>query len=327
MLESFWCKNFRCFLDRHFVFDKNFTIINGKNGSGKTSILEGIYLSVRGKSFLTGKNSNLVKRGMEYFSLKTIFEGNEIKAFYSVKEGKRVLSLNGKMVSSGEISHTFPLFVFNGRLINAIRKDLVSLYKFFNIILSLYDRTYMKEYMEYKRALNEKRALLTSKTESDTIFSWNRIISFKSDEIRKKRILFVKKINSYLEGDISILYKIKDKKEEERLLFKREIEQGRILTGCHRDRFFIFKDNEDLRFFYSSGQQKNIFFKVIRAVGNVFFEKTGKNPVLLLDDFDSELDVDNLEECLKSVLNRFQIVLTTTDVRKFKTFNHSLIEL
>ena len=82
-----------------------------------------------------------------------------------------------------------------------------------------------------------------------------------------------------------------------------------------------------MRLFFSSGQQKVVFFDILKAIGNVFSEKTGKKPVLLLDDFDSEFDRDNLNNSLKKVVSNFQIVLTTTDRSRFSDFDFNLLSL
>ncbi len=327
MIESFSCLNLRCFEKKEFLFEKQFTLIEGKNGAGKTTVLEGIFLSVRGKSFLTGKLSNLVKNGEDFFKVRTGINGNYIDVFYSKRERKKEFLLNGKRERILRVSLMFPLFIFNGRLLNFIRSDTITLYKFFNIILSLYDKAYLKAYNEYSRALKEKRSLLTLQAKNDSIEPWNIILMERSNIIREKRKGFVKKINSVLKENNFILYRENSLKEEDKSVFERELKEKRVLAGCHRDRFFILKNNKDMRFFYSSGQQKNIFFDVLTAVGKVFGEKTGQKPVLLLDDFDSEFDLSNLKYCLNNVLESFQIILTTTDKAKYSDFDYNLISL
>ncbi len=327
MIEYFSCLNLRCFEKREFFFENNFTLIEGNNGTGKTTVLEGIYLSIRGRSFLTGKLGNLIQKGKDFLAVKTSVSGNQIKVYYSITDKKKETVFNGRKESSSKISLSFPLFVFNGRLLNFIRTDIITLYKFFNIILSLYDKSYLKAYNEYLKALRQKRSLLTSEAKNDSINPWNLILSERSKIIRSKRKDFVKKINNLLTEGNFVSYRENSLREEDISVLERELKEKKILTGCHRDRFFILKDNRDMRFFYSSGQQKNIFFDVLTAIGRVFADKAGKKPVLLLDDFDSEFDSQNLDFCLKSVLQSFQIILTTTDREKYSAFNYNLISL
>ena len=326
MLETFGCVNLRCFKNKKFDFS-DFTLIEGKNGSGKTTILEGIYICVRGRSFLTGRLSNLVRHGEYFFKIESIFEGNTISVFYDGKNKKKDFLFNEKKENALNISLRFPVFVFNARLLNSIRNDVVTLYKFFNIVLSFYDKSYLKALSDYSRALREKRALLTFEGENDTINAWNTIILERSKILRKKRENFVKKINNSIEEDLKVVYKVKISEKEEKSLFQREIKEKRVLTGCHKDRFFILNKNKDMRLFLSSGQQKAVFFDILKTIGFIFSEKTGKKPVLLLDDFDSEFDNTNLSNSLKRVISNFQIVLTTTDKRKFANFDFNLLSL
>ncbi len=327
MLESFSCVNFRCFQKLNLSFESDFTVIEGENGSGKTSILEGIYLSVRGKSFLTGKLRNLVKFGEEGFSVKTIIDGNSVKVFYSVSEGKKKVSFNGKKEKQSLIAVRFPLFIFNSRFLNLIRTEAASLYNFFNVILSLYDIGYLKAYREYLAALKQKRVLLTTNPENDTINDWNILLKERCDILTAKREKFVKKINNNLANGLRVVYrKFKNSFSDPRITAK-EIKEKRILCGCHRDRFFIFEKDRDMRFFYSSGQQKKMFFKVLAVCGKIFKSERELKPILLLDDFDSEFDGKNLFESIETVKNGFQIVLTTTDSGRFKDFNFNLLTL
>ncbi len=327
MIEHFSCVNLRCFEKIEVPFKQDFTLIEGKNGSGKTTILEGIYLSIRGKSFLTGKLPNLVKDGSDFFKIRTEIDGNSIQINYFKKNRKKDVFFNGKRTVSSYIFLKFPLFIFNGRLLNFIRTDLLTLYKFFNIILSLYDKSYLKAYKDYLNALKQKRTLLTSDVKNDTIISWNLILEERSNILRNKREDFVKKINDLLNKETFILYKKNAYSEKNDEIYERELKEKKILTGCHKDRFFILKNNKDMRFFYSSGQQKNIFFGILKAVGKIFSEKTGRKPILLLDDFDSEFDMENLTLCLKSVLPDFQVILTTTERKKYSCFDYNLISL
>ncbi|BBB33495.1 DNA replication and repair protein RecF [Thermotomaculum hydrothermale] len=327
MIENFSCINLRCFEEKKLNLDSNFTLIEGENGSGKTTVLEGISLCLRGKSFLTGRINNLVKEGKEFLKVKTEIEGNSIVVTYSKLENKKEILFNGKKEKLSKIYLSYPLFVFNGRLLNFVRTDLITLYKFFNIILSLYDKGYLKAYNEYLKALKQKRRLLTLNVKNDSILPWNTILLERSKIIREKRKKFVKKINNLLREDNFILYKENSLNENNSGVLDREFKEKKILTGCHRDRFYILKENRDMRFFYSSGQQKNIFFDVLTAVGKAFAEKSGKKPVLLLDDFDSEFDSKNLQYCLNNVLENFQIILTTTDKDRYSDFNYNLISL
>ena len=98
-------KNFRCFPDLEIAFDKKFVILEGDNGSGKSTILEALYYACYLKSFRTRSKSELLKFGQDHFFLQVDFEDqldfskNQIQVGFSKKEDF-VIKFNGKNVSS-----------------------------------------------------------------------------------------------------------------------------------------------------------------------------------------------------------------------------------
>ena len=93
--------SFRNHKNKEFSFNKGVTVIFGENGSGKTSVLEAIYLLSMGKSFKTNRQKEMIKKGMD----KAIINGsffknnitNKIDVLVDSKLKKRI-KINGKEV-------------------------------------------------------------------------------------------------------------------------------------------------------------------------------------------------------------------------------------
>ena len=96
--------NFRNLDDEHLEFDRRFNLFLGKNGQGKTSILEAIYFTMTGKSFRTSKNKEMIKYGYHKMGSFVNYEDKIALKSLSVKidEKKKFYSYNKKNVKYGE---------------------------------------------------------------------------------------------------------------------------------------------------------------------------------------------------------------------------------
>ncbi len=326
-LDYFQTCNFKILKNIEFNLDNKFTVITGENGSGKTSVLESIYYCVNGKSFLTTVNSRLINFDENYFFIKSKFGENTVTASYDKLTDKKVFKLNNKKEKALNLSLEFPFFVFHSISLSLVRGTASDSYSFFNKILLRLFPSYLQAYREYIKSLSIKRDLLRKEVKNDIINSWNRVLEKRRKILTEKRIWLVDKLNSLNSSNIEIKYLINNENKNLSDFLNLEIAKKRILAGSHKDKFLIFKNGKEVRYYSSSGQQKSIFFEILKSLGILFANEANKKPVLLLDDFDSEFDKVNLEKVLESVMNLFQIVLTTTDYSKYSKYNFKLLKI
>ena len=110
--------------------------------------------------------------------------------------------------------------------------------------------------------------------------------------------------------------------------YRRELSSGMTLFGPHRDDFcFIMDNNTDMKIYASQGQQKCAVLAYKLASIPIFKENNGTNPVLLLDDIFSELDLNKRNKLLKYVNEDIQSIITTTDLKNIskKTLDSAII--
>ena len=110
--------------------------------------------------------------------------------------------------------------------------------------------------------------------------------------------------------------------------YRRELSSGMTLFGPHRDDFcFIMDNNTDMKIYASQGQQKCAVLAYKLSSIPIFKENNGSNPVLLLDDIFSELDLNKRNKLLKYVSKDIQSIITTTDLKNISkpTLNNAVI--
>jgi DNA replication and repair protein RecF len=95
---------------------------------------------------------------------------------------------------------------------------------------------------------------------------------------------------------------------------QREIAMAQTMTGPHRDDFIFFVNGKNARDFGSQGQQRMSVLSLKLAEIELFKDKKGEYPVLLLDDVFSELDNVKRHNIIKYLNKRMQIIITTTDI-------------
>lgn len=148
--------------------------------------------------------------------------------------------------------------------------------------------------------------------------------------IYKYREDYFRDINSYI-GDIfykiakmnglSVVYKKSvsfDSKEEYMSFYKScysgDIEKGSTMYGPHRDDFLFIFEGNDLKLYGSQGMQRIAILSFKLSEINLFKERCGTYPIVLLDDIFSEIDIDKRRNLLRFIKSNIQFIITTTDI-------------
>ncbi|NOZ14105.1 MAG: DNA replication/repair protein RecF [Acidobacteria bacterium] len=320
-------RNFRNFSDKIIHFGNRLTIISGPNGSGKTSVLEAVYFASCGRSFRSRNIRHLVMFSENWFRIQVNTKDNFLEARFNLKENKKEILLDNKPERLSTISSLFPFFIFNQRSLDVVRGGRKNAYLFFNKVLSRLRPGYIQTLSVYRKALNNKRLLLKKGVKNDMIQAWNRVLEEHREKLTKDRNWLTSVLNDLLPADVQISYIPSQPGKTLDSFLPMEQHRQLALAGSHLDRYRLLRQGKDVREFASSGQQKRLFFDVMTAVGHLFHQQREIRPVLLLDDFDSEFDRVNTTRNLNQVMGQFQVVLTTTDFKRFLDFPHRLVQL
>ena len=165
IIKSFRAQNFRNIEKCSLEFDKSVNLLLGENAQGKTNAVEGIYVFARGKSFRRGEEKDLVRFGSEGFNLSIEYEdkngSNTLE--YSVFGRERRRKINGYKVSkASEMIGNFKAVLFCPDDLTLVKGGPDERRDFLNVAISQCFPTYIGIYSDYKKALENRNAILKS---------------------------------------------------------------------------------------------------------------------------------------------------------------------
>lgn len=301
--------NFRNLSSESIKTDSENIVLTGLNGQGKTNILEEIYLLCYGSSFRTNQLKDCIKHGeSSFFVSGTYLDGNDEGKISISYDGKtrKILLDNNEIKDRKELIYTFPCIIFSHEDIVYINGGPEERRKFFDQMLSLNSSLYFDNLRQYKRLLLQRNSALKNE-EFDLFHIYDERLALLGLEIMEERREAVKEFNEifpYLyrkisnsDEDINVSYlpSWADMTKEEIIDFllsneEKDIKNVTTTSGIQRDRFLILTPNGNFKDIGSTGQLRlcSLIFRVSEAL--FFNKKTGKKPIVLLDDVLLELD-------------------------------------
>ena len=303
------------------------TLILGKNGCGKTSVLEAIYILTRGKSF-RATDSEILKRGKEFYRIELCFTNGEIiEATYDGKN-KNFIILD-KKTKRLPIDNRYPVILFIPSDLNLISHSPGRRREYFDRLFGQLDRKYSVILNKYEKTLKQRNELLKNELISaDSLFSWNVLLANYGAEITKKRKDYIDKINlkltnvyrSIAENDdsVSIVYKTETSSNADTYLknleqnYKKDTYLGHTMYGIHRDDYVFMFNKKPADGSASRGETRSIVLAMKFIEAELMYEETGKKPIILLDDVFSELD-EIRRKCLIKNFKDHQVIITSVE--------------
>ncbi|PJB51187.1 DNA replication and repair protein RecF, partial [Candidatus Berkelbacteria bacterium CG_4_9_14_3_um_filter_33_5] len=161
MLNKITLENFRSFKKKSFKFSEKTQII-GKNGSGKSNLLEAIRYSSIFKSFRVKREKYLINNENEYFNLKSSFENNDgdKKEIFVNFSDKKTVSINKNKVPVSKLIGEIPTVLFWEDDLNILLGSPSYRRKFINSAICQYSKIYLKDLVEYNRVIKQRNRQL-----------------------------------------------------------------------------------------------------------------------------------------------------------------------
>jgi DNA replication and repair protein RecF len=316
----------------------HFNLLYGRNGQGKTNLLEAIYLLGSPRSFRTSRLPELVKHGEQQAQIRGCVAsgGIENELRLVIEPGGRKVEIDGKAVhKASELHGKLNAVVFSPDDTGMVKTGPESRRRYLDRAVYIGDIGYLHCWHAYQRVLKQRNHLLKNADKSG-LDIWTEKLAESGAEVIERRLRFV----TVLDGKLQKYYAtISGGNETSRLSYQPEgvasSERGSIrdqllelfqrhqrsderygttTAGPHRDDLMFVLDERPLKAFGSQGQQKSFVLALKMAEMDNLNDTFGEAPLLLLDDMSSELDAcrnHNLMEFLTT--RKIQVFITTTE--------------
>lgn len=337
-IDSLSLMNFRNYETLNISFG-NLNIIYGLNGSGKTNIVEAIYMLALTKSFRINNDKIMIKKGKIKAKIKgNVLKKNDDNEFgVEISNDGKIVTINGeKKDKISDYVSRINVILFNPSDTRLIDDAPSERRKMLNIEISQIYKEYLVVLTNYQRILKQRNFYIRGMYINGSYTSeYLDILTKKLVEygkvICKYRQDFIDNINKYIKsnyekifgsGTLKIRYvsTFKNKSEDDLIKrfkdnYQKELSVGKTLEGIHHDDIMFILDNNNLKEWGSEGQRKNAIISFKLAEINVINEIKGYYPILILDDLFSELDKEKITNLLGMLDRNVQTFITTTDLK------------
>ena len=334
--------NFRNYKNEEINLEKNINIFYGKNAQGKTNIIEAIYLCGLGKSFRTNKDKEMIKLNENKSYVEVEFEKSDRDGKIKIElENKKNIYLNNiKLKKLSELLGNLNVVIFTPDDINILKGGPENRRRFLNIMISQLRPNYLNVLNLYKKTIEERNnylRLIKEENKSEELLDiWDEKLAEYAEKIVNYRKEFINKISNKIveihksitnnNEEIKIEYLTDCEKKENYLNLlkqrrKLDIIKGFTTKGIHRDDFVIYINDNQVNVYGSQGQNRTVMLSLKLSELQIIYDEIGEYPILLLDDFMSELDKERRKNFLENIKNN-QVIITCTEKLNLENLNY-----
>ena len=340
-------ENFRNLEKLDIKFSDGVNIIYGNNAQGKTNIIEAIYIFSFGRSFRANRDIELLKFDEEYFlsNIEIMKKDRELDMDFGFDKlsNKKMIKVNGVIQKKiSDIIGKLNVVVFKPEDIKIVTDAPSVRRKYIDYLISSISKGYLENITKYKKVLEERNNLLKEikvklkgnrvleKDDEDFLDVYDKLLSKLNCEIYNERKRVIEKLNNYIydihlkltenyinNEKLHIKY-VSNVEEDIQKMYNdliksrlNDINKGYTSFGIHRDDYIISINSLEVSIYGSQGQKKSSIISLKLSELKVIEEVIGEKPVLLLDDYMSELDEKRRLKFL-DIIEDIQIIITTT---------------
>lgn len=332
-------KNFRNYEYEEFEFKNGINVLTGANAQGKTNTGEAIFFLCTGYSPRANRDKLVIKTGESTSEIsgtaKSRYGDVSVKIRFNLNDKKNIY-VNGLEVHKvGEILGNIHSVFFNPSELKLIQESPEDRRRFLNVSLSQISKNYFYSLQRYNKILSQRNNLLKDPDRGlikETLPVWDVQLSKEAGKIIYLRNAYLKEISpiaeekhAFLSGGKETL-KLKTESgyygtEEEisyailsdyKTALDRDLKLGFTSIGPHRDDIKFILNDADVKVYGSQGQQRTVALSLKLAETEIFKNRFGEYPILILDDVLSELDKNRQKKLINSVKD-IQTIFTATD--------------
>lgn len=344
-ISSLSLTNYKNYTSQVYDLHNKLNLVVGLNGVGKTNLLDAVYYTCIGKSYLSTTDRYNIRKGENFLRLEGIFYNNDRKknniAITVEKDKKKTIKSDGKNYKRiSEHVGNYPCVMISPTDVHGLLDASEERRKFIDQSITQYDKDYLRQLLEYNKLLKQRNALLKQFAEQK---SYNKLlintISEKMErpaqKIHEARKTFVDRISS----QFSATYKhISEDKEQARIEYKSSLHdtpflqslsesnnRDRILQrttkGIHKDDLKFIMNDDQLKVYASQGQLKS-FIMALKLSQYKIIQSVHKNtPILLLDDIFDKLDQERVKFIIDILLKEDYGQIFISDTNLYRVEN------
>ncbi len=336
-LKNLSLLNYKNIIESDYEFDAKINCFVGKNGVGKTNVLDAIYHLAYGKSYFNPLAVQNIRHGEEFFVIDSTFEKNDRteSIVCSLKKGqKKVLKRNGKPYDKfSEHIGFIPLVIISPSDNDLIVEGSETRRKFIDSVISQLDAPYLQQLINYQKVLSQRNALLkyfalNHTFDKDTLSIYNEQLNGLGQGIFEKRKKFLEDFipifnhhHHNITGtaeNVTLSYQSQLHDKSLSTLLDENLQRDRVLqytsVGIHKDDLSFEIDEHPIKKFGSQGQQKSFLIALKLAQFEFIKKQSGVLPILLFDDIFDKLDENRVAKIVQMINDKTfgQIFITDT---------------
>lgn len=338
--------DFRNYETEKIELNRNINLFYGDNAQGKTNILEAIFIGAMGKSFRAKKDKELISLGKNMAKIEIVYQKSdrEGKIEIHIADKKEIFHNGIKVRKLSELLGNLNVVIFSPDDIEIIKEGPQTRRRFLNMMISQLKPNYLYTLNLYNKTLEQRnnylRQIRQENKEEKLLEIWDEKLSDYASILYQYRAQTVEKLKEKIKVIHKDITEGKEKielcyhsdcfnKEKYKEILKKnrqlDIIRGYTSKGIHRDDLTVLINDKEVQIYGSQGQQRTVILSLKLAELYVVREEIGEEPILLLDDFMSELDEKRRKNFLNNITDT-QVLITAThkivlEKLKFNIYN------
>ena len=342
LIEELKLKNFRNYSELTLHPHPGVNLYFGRNGSGKTNLLEAIHYCSLGLSHRISNDANAVKNG-EAFALSSVSIRNSLGQreiavrFHPDETQKKSILLDGKKIAKfSDMMGCLRCVIFSPEDLGLIKEGPSLRRRYLDMMISQINRGYFIALQQYRTCMDQRNALIrnlraNSYADTSMLSAFEETMAAPAAVIIRERRRIVSLLSECARetyqrvSDTDEVFRlayhssVKEETEIEEVLCRLfrenredDIRMGFTSVGPHRDDLILTLNKNQMKQFASQGQIRTAALSMKLSQMQILRDQSGEEPVLLLDDVMSELDRKR-RACLIGEISSFQTFITCAD--------------
>jgi len=328
-------QNFRNHDDTQVHWATHLNVITGKNGAGKTNLIDAIYYLCMTKSFVASSDRYVVQQDAPYFIVEGHFKGNirsdfDVKCSYSRGEGKKIFVNDSPLDRLSDLIGMVPVVVLAPQDQSLTKGGPSERRSFIDSLISQISSAYLRDLIDFRKIRKQRNTLLQEYRGSRSnllaaLEPWNvqlirhgsRIVAWRTRVLNQFQDFLLKQYQniSGMRHRPHLQYQtFCEPSEDENIIRERfqesldaaldhELEREVTTIGPHRDEIIFYLDDFELRKFGSQGQHRLFALSIKLAQLFYFSDELDDLPIFLLDDVFGDLDAHRTEVLLEALMD------------------------